>query len=118
MADDVYYGTPRNGRRRFSNPTSVISFFSGTGTVGTTAAAVLGNNGSGAGIAYDLNSGVRIKADSGNTQDIFICSDSSGTTSSGFGLGQDEELFIDIDDLSKVFLVSQGGGMTARFIGS
>jgi hypothetical protein len=115
MADDVYYGTPRNGRRRFSNPTSVKSFISGTGTVGTTAAAVLGNNGSGAGIAYELNSGVRIKADSGNTQDIFVCSDSSGTTSSGFGLG---ELFIDIDDLNKVFLISHGGGMTARFIGS
>jgi len=110
MADDVYTGNPRSGRRRFSNPTSVRTFGAGSAAVGTTAAAVLGN--------FECDTGVRIQADSGNTQDIFVCSSSEGTTQTGFGLSGDAEVFIDIDDLSKVFLVSEGGGMTARYLAS
>lgn len=110
MADDVYYGTPRNGRRRFSNPTSVKSFGVGSASVGTTAFPVFGS--------FETNSGVRIKADAGNTQDIFVCSTVAGTTQSGFHLGSDEEVFIDIDELDKVYLVAEAVGMTARYMAS
>ena len=110
MADDVYTGTPRNGRRRFSTPTSVKSFATGGASVGTTAASILGN--------FECNSGVRIQADSGNTQDIFVCNSSAGTTQTGFGLAGEAELFIDIDELNKVFLVAENTGMTARFVAS
>jgi len=110
MADDIYVGTPRNGRRRFSNPTSVKTFGTGSASVGTTSAAILGN--------FELNSGVRIKANPGNTQEIFLCENTSGTTQTGFPIGPDEEVFIDVDELNKVFLVAENTGMTARYLAS
>ena len=73
----------------------------------------------------DLVSGVRIKADPANAEALFIgfndgvsASDEAGATYGGFKLGANEETFIDIDSLQKVFIMSLGGGETFSFMGS
>tara|TARA_R100001129_G_scaffold184723_1_gene170465 strand:- start:618 stop:938 length:321 start_codon:yes stop_codon:yes gene_type:complete len=99
-----------NGARRYSQPSSVKEFVTGSVTVGTTANNLLGTT--------DLNSGVRIKADAANAETVFLGSSSGLTASNGFKLNANEEVFIDIDSLNKVYHISTGGGETLSFIGS
>ena len=98
-----------DGSRRFSQPSSVKLFVTGEVTVGTTANNLLGSS--------DLESGVRIKADAANAEAVFV-GPTGVTTNTGFKLSANEEVFIDIDSLSKVFHMSAGGGETLSFIAS
>ena len=99
-----------NGARRYSQPSSVMEFFTGSVTVGTTANNLLGTS--------NLESGVRIKADAANAETVFIGSTTGLTGSNGFKLAANEEVFIDIDSLNKVYHISTGGGETLSFIAS
>tara|TARA_R100001510_G_C7645136_1_gene202523 strand:+ start:443 stop:778 length:336 start_codon:yes stop_codon:yes gene_type:complete len=109
------FHTGHNGARRFSQPSSVKGFLTGSVTVGTTANNLLGVGFSATG---DLDSGVRIKADSANAEVVFIGSNVGLTASNGFKLAANEEVFIDIDSLNKIFHISTGGGETLSFIAS
>ena len=106
---DVYAGRTRNGRMRFATPTAVRNFVHGEHSV-TNAGTTLGN--------AELFSGVRIKADAANAETVFIGSDDTVAASNGFKLNANEEVFIDIDQLIKVNVMSVGGGETLSFIGS
>ena len=102
---DSYEGPARDGRKRFSNPTSVRHFFSGQHGVtmsGTTMSSA------------DLASGVRIKA---NGEEIFI-GGSDVTTLNGYSVEDGGEVFIDIDSMNKVFVVAGATGGTAEFLAS
>ena len=98
-----------NGARRYSQPSSVQKFVTGVVTVGTTSNNLLDGR--------DLNSGVRIKADAANAEAIYIGPSPVGATN-GFKLSANEEVFIDIDAIDKVFVMSVGGGETLSFIAS
>ena len=102
---DTYEGPVRNGRKRFSNPTSVKDFIHGQHSV-TTSGTTMGSQ--------ELNSGVRIKADGGA---IFV-GGSTVTTGNGYQLADGEEVFIDIDSMKKVYVVAAATGNTADFIAS
>ena len=108
MSTDEYFGGVRKGRKRFSNPTSVRDFVAGEFEVTNTGLTI--------GTA-DLNSGVRIKADAANGEAVFI-GNSDVAQATGFKLSANEEVFVDIDSLKKVFVKSTGGGETISFIGS
>ena len=106
----------RDGGVRFPKPSAVDSFVAGA-TISTNAGKTFGTS--------DLVSGVRIKADPANAEALFIgfndgvsASDEAGATYGGFKLGANEETFIDIDSLQKVFIMSLGGGETFSFMGS
>ena len=105
-----------NGARRYSQPSSVTKIFTDEVKVGTTSS----NQGLLSGITPDigaLESGIRIKADAANTEAIFIGPSPVGATN-GFKLSANEEVFIDIDAVEKVFVMSTGGGETLSFIAS
>ena len=104
------------GSRKFSQPSSVKRFITDEVTVGTTASNVnmVGS------ITPDfgpLDSGIRSKADAANAEAIFV-GPSGVTTNTGFKLSANEEVFIDIDAIDKVFVMSAGGGETLSFIAS
>ena len=105
-----------NGARRYSQPSSVTKIFTNEVTVGNTSS----NQGLLSGITPDigaLESGIRIKADAANAEAIFIGPSPVGATN-GFKLSANEEVFIDIDAVEKVFVMSTGGGETLSFIAS
>tara|TARA_Y100001937_G_scaffold5078_1_gene6700 strand:- start:464 stop:787 length:324 start_codon:yes stop_codon:yes gene_type:complete len=102
---DSYEGPARDGRKRFSNPTSVRNFISGQHTV-TTSGTTMSEQ--------ELNSGVRIKSNGGT---IFI-GGSSVTTTNGYPLANGEEAFIDVDSMSKVYVRAASTGFTAEFLAS
>ena len=64
-----------------------------------------------------LESGIRIKADAANAEAVYVGPSQVGTTN-GFKLSANEEVFIDIDAIDKVYLISAGGGETISFIAS
>ena len=99
----------RDGGVRFPKPSAVDSFVAGA-TISTNAGKTFGTN--------DLVSGVRIKADAANAETVFLGSSSGLTASNGFKLNANEEVFIDIDSLNKVYHISTGGGETLSFIAS
>jgi len=103
---DSYEGPSRDGRKRFSNPTSVKDFIHGQHSVTTTGGTTMGEQ--------ELNSGVRIKANGG---DIFVGGPGVGTTN-GYGLADGEEVFIDVDSMKKVYVIASSSGDTADFIAS
>jgi|TARA_A100001015_G_scaffold81638_1_gene90460 hypothetical protein len=105
MAEDVFVGRSRNGRTRYSDPTSVGSFITGQHSV-TTSGTTMSNS--------DLNSGVRIKASGGQ---IFV-GGSGVSFDNGYALGSGDEVFIDIDSMNKVFVRAAAAGSTASFIAS
>ena len=106
-----------NGARRYSQPSSVTKIFTDEVTVGTTS------SNQGLLVWYYprhrclLQSGIRIKADAANAEAIFIGPSPVGATN-GFKLSANEEVFIDIDAIDKVFVMSTGGGETLSFIAS
>ena len=106
----------QKGRRSFPQPSSVTKFFTNEVTVGTTSS----NQGLVSGITPDfgpLNSGIRIKANAANAEAIFVGTTPVGSTN-GFKLSANEEVFIDIDAIDKVYVMSVGGGETLSFIAS
>lgn len=101
---DSYEGPARNGRKRYSNPTSVKEFITGIHTC-TTSGTTMSD--------AELASGVRIKAN-GN---LYVGGSNVGSTN-GYELASNEEVFIDIDSMNKVFVMSSPAGSTASFIAS
>jgi hypothetical protein len=101
---------PRNigASKRGGDISSVAGFTAGEFSV-TNSGLTLG--------AADLRSGVRIKADAANSETVFIGGDNV-SASNGFKLNANEEVFIDIDSLVKIRVMSAGGGETLSFIGS
>ena len=94
----------------------MTKIFTNEVTVGNTSS----NQGLLSGITPDigaLESGIRIKADAANAEAIFIGPSPVGATN-GFKLSANEEVFIDIDAVEKVFVMSTGGGETLSFIAS
>jgi dTDP-4-amino-4,6-dideoxygalactose transaminase len=102
---DSYEGPTRDGRKRFSNPTSVREFIHGQHAV-TTSGTTMSE--------AELASGVRIKANGG----IIAVGGANVTTENGYVLDQNEEVFIDIDSMKKVYVVAASTGFTAEFIAS
>jgi hypothetical protein len=100
-------------RSKFGTVTSQPSFFTNEFSITTTGLSL------GGGSVVNLNSGVRIKANGANQDDVLIGTSTGVTGSNGFVLGADEEVFIDVDSLSKVYVISSGnGGDTLSFVGS
>ena len=94
--------------RRGGSITSVAGFTTGEFSV-TNSGLTLGGG--------LLRSGVRIKADAANAETVFI-GDESVSASRGYKLNANEEVFIDVDQLSKVRVMSAGGGETLSYIAS
>ena len=103
---DTYEGPERDGRKRFSNPTSVKGFISGQHTVTITGGTTMGEQ--------ELNSGVRIKA---NGVELFIGGSGVGTTN-GYSVEDGGEVFIDVDSMKKVYVIAGATGGTAEFLAS
>tara|TARA_R100001015_G_C4594044_1_gene149348 strand:+ start:696 stop:1037 length:342 start_codon:yes stop_codon:yes gene_type:complete len=111
------FNSGRKGARRFSQPSSVTKFFTRNDvTVGTTSANAAIVAGVTPGIG-ELQSGIRIKADAANAEAVYVGPTPVGTTT-GFKLSANEEVFIDIDAIDKIYLISAGGGETISFIAS
>tara|TARA_Y100000592_G_scaffold84541_1_gene135552 strand:- start:92 stop:403 length:312 start_codon:yes stop_codon:yes gene_type:complete len=69
--------------------------------------------------AQELSSGVRLNADTAASQVIAIGHNASvGTSGDNAGFLMDNEVFIDIDDLEKVFVVASAAGATVSYIAS
>jgi hypothetical protein len=100
----------KDGGVNYSNKTAVKGFVTGKVSVGSTGNNLFGDN--------DIVSGVRIKADAGN-QEVVYLSDAVGVSASnGFPIDAGEEVFIDIDNTNKIFHTSVGGGETLNYIAS
>lgn len=69
-----------------------------------------------------LENGVRIKNTWSNDRDIAVTARSvwstGGDTGTGFTLGQDEELFLEVRQLSDVWVYASGANGSAGFIAS
>ena len=63
-------------------------------------------------------SGVKLKAHPGNADIIWISSSADGTQSTSFPLDASEEVFLEIDDLNKIYYWSATTGSTLSWIGS
>jgi hypothetical protein len=92
-------------RSKFGDITSQPKFYTGVFGVGTSA-ATFGNQ--------DLSSGIRINPEGEAV--IAIGHDASVTKDTGYQL--DSEVFIDIDQINKVFVVGSAVGSTISFIAS
>ena len=107
MANDVFHGGSYT-RAKFGIVTSQPSFSVGVvnpGLAGATFSDTL-----------PLQSGVRLRAELTGGAEMFIGSDAGVTTGNGYPL--EGEVFIDIDDLSKVFVCASAAGSTLSFIAS
>jgi hypothetical protein len=85
------------------------SIVSGQTTVTTPGTAVPLGNG-------DLDAGVRIKAFSGNTGDLYV--GDSTVDSTGYILSPGEEVFVEISQLSRVWLDAATGSDGASYLGT
>ena len=69
------------------------------------------------GTAFGLSSGVKVKGHQNNSDYIFIGKDNTVSAVTGYPLGPSEEIFLEIDDVNKVWVFASPNG-TACFIGS
>ena len=69
------------------------------------------------GASTSLESGIKIKALADNTGTIYV-GDSDVDSSSGFELAAGEEVFIEIDDLAKVYVDASSSGDGVSYIGA
>jgi|TARA_E500000318_G_scaffold108358_1_gene119086 hypothetical protein len=107
MANDVFHGGSYT-RAKFGVVTSQPSFSVGVvnpGLAGATFSDTL-----------PLQSGVRLKADLTGSTEMFVGSDAGVTTGNGYPLVG--EVFIDVDDLSKVFVCASAAGSTLSYVAS
>lgn len=84
-------------------------FSFGVATIGTTRAALAGS-------FTPLNTGITIKAPSGNSGTVYI-GDSTVTTSNGYPLAAGDSVQVPASDLANVYAVASGAGQPIRFIG-
>jgi len=103
-------GLPSYNRSKFGQPTSQPRIYTGqfnpSSPLGSTFAS-----------ATPLNSGVRLNPD--GEQEIAVGHNSSvGTSGDNGGYMLDGEVFIDVDDLEKVFVVASAAGATVSYIAS
>jgi len=77
-------------------------------TIGTTAENISQGN-----LETPLQNGVRVKADAGNGDNIYIGDSDTVSTTDGFPLDAGEEVFIPIDELGKVWVI--GGAIDQDF---
>lgn len=77
-------------------------------TVGTSAENISKGN-----LETPLQNGVRVKADTGNGDNIYIGDDDTVSTTNGFPLDAGEEVLIPVDELSKVWVI--GGAVDQDF---
>ena len=94
-------------RSKFGDITSQKSFQVGVYSVTTTAATFASGH---------LNSGVRLNPD--GTDEIFVGTGGEGVLGITNGYALDGEVFIDIDELNKVFLKANAAGSTITYIAS
>jgi len=83
---------------------SVQEFKAGHGSVGTTAQKA-------STLALRAVKGVKIKADLGNTDNVYVGHDTNVTSSNGYQLDAGEEVTVEIDSLDKVWVI---GGAAAQ----
>lgn len=84
---------------------SVEDFKTGHGIVCTSAQA--------AGPGFPCAKGVTIKADLGNSDNVYVGHSAHVTASNGYKLGAGKQVFIPIDRLDKVFVI--GGDSSQGF---
>ena len=94
-------------KSKFGDITSQPKFRVGVYSVTTTAATFASGS---------LNSGVRLNPD--GTDEIFVGTGGEGVLGITNGYALDSEVFIDIDDLNKVFLKANAAGSTISYIAS
>ena len=85
------------------------SFQSGQKTASTSQSALAGD--------VTLKSGVKVKGHQDNSGFIFVGQSASVDNETGYPLGPSEEVFLEIDNLNKIFVYASPNG-TACFIGS
>ena len=67
---------------------------------------------------FTLESGIKLKGHQDNTNFVYV-GDASVNSERGFPLGPSEEIFIEIDNLSKLYAISStASGLTLCYIGS
>ena len=104
-------GLPSYSRSKFGQPTSQPRIYTGQ----FNPSSPLGSTFSG---HQPLNSGVRLNPEV-EGQLIYIGHNSSvGTSGENAGYNLDGEVFIDVDDLEKVFVVGSAAGATVSYIAS
>lgn len=64
-----------------------------------------------------VESGIRIKALSDNAGDVYV-GDAAVDSSSGFPLSVGEEVFIEVDDLAKIYIDAANNGDGVAYIGA
>tara|TARA_R110002167_G_scaffold42460_1_gene128925 strand:- start:222 stop:575 length:354 start_codon:yes stop_codon:yes gene_type:complete len=65
-----------------------------------------------------LENGVRVKNLYANSANIFVATTSSGTAGTGFQLGQDEEIFIEVRCLHDLWVKASANNGSATYIAS
>jgi hypothetical protein len=68
--------------------------------------------------ATKLGQGVWIKALAGNSNTVYVGSSSAVVSSSGYPLAAGAELFVPINDLSKVWLIGGASDQEIRYVAS
>ena len=109
MADDVFAGPQSYSRPKYGGVITSQSTFH----VGKVDPGVWGATFSD---SVPLQSGVRLNPDVATGEQIFVGSDAGVTLGNAYEL--DGELFIDVDNLNKVFTCATATGSTFTFIAS
>ena len=89
----------------FNEAITIDSYQAGVGTVGTSAAKLAG--------ARDAKVHKRIIVKNTHaTNNLFVGKEGVTATVGGYELGPDEEVYLDLDNPSKVFVVASGASTT------
>ena len=109
MAEDVFAGPPSYSRPKFGGViTSQNTFHHGVVQPGLAGATFSDD--------VPLQSGVRLNPDIATGENIYIGNSAGVTFCNGYVL--DGELFIDVDNLNKVFACASAAGSTFSYIAS
>ena len=104
-------GLPNYSRSKFGQPTSQPRIYTGQFNPSTPLGSTFASS-------TPLNSGVRLNPEV-DGQFIYIGHNSSvGTSGDNAGYNLDGEVFIDVDNLEKVFVVASAAGATVSYIAS
>ena len=84
--------------------------YTGQVTVGTSVVQLSSSS-------VELIKGMVIKADSGNTGNVYAGGNSSVSTSNGFKLAPGEGIFIEVENANLVYLIADASGQKVYAIG-